>query len=606
MRVSLEQLIKAVEVFSVAVTITDSNGRIVLVNDGTEAMFGYRRDELLGQTVEILMPHRYSEIHARHRADYNVAPRSRLMGLGLNLIGRRKSGEEFPIEVGLSPAQTDSAGTIIISMVHDITERKRVEATHREVEGRFRLLANTAPVMIWMSGIDKLCTYFNQGWLEFTGRSVEAELGNGWAEGVHPEDLQRCLDTYTKAFDRREPFRMEYRLRRHDGEYGWIFDQGVPRFNADGSFAGYIGSGIDVTESKLAREALQKSDERFRLAAKTGKMFAYEWDVASDVITRTGECAHILGIDEATTSFTGQEAISKVHLDDREKVKAAVTQLSPERPYLNITYRIVRPDGTVIWVERNSRAYFNDQGTMLRVVGMVADITERKRAEESISAVNQKLIEAHEEERTRIARELHDDINQRLAMLIMDLDRLRSDNQTSPAEFREGIVKAREDASNLSHDIQALSHRLHSSKLEYFGLANAAASYCSELADQHNVKIDLQSEDIPNDLSQEIALCLFRVLQEAMQNAIKHSRSQRFNVSFRRTPSKMICLAVDDSGIGFDLGEAIKGKGLGLLSMKERLKLVGGELSIESQPGKGTTIQACAPVISRAKSGRAG
>jgi len=140
----------------------------------------------------------------------------------------------------------------------DDTQRREEKRALHDSEELFHRIANTAPVMIWISGLDKLCTYFNQPWLRFTGRSLDSELGNGWAEGVHPEDLGRCLNTYTKAFDLREPFQMEYRLRRHDGEYRWILDSGLPSFNADSSFTGYIGSAIDVTERKLAEDALSK------------------------------------------------------------------------------------------------------------------------------------------------------------------------------------------------------------------------------------------------------------------------------------------------------------------------------------------------------------
>ena len=135
-------------------------------------------------------------------------------------------------------------------------ERERAAQVVRESEERFRLVANTAPVMIWMTGTDRLCTYVNQPWLEFTGRPLHAELGNGWTEGIHKEDVKRCLETYWQAFGRRQSFAIEFRARRRDGEYRWILDTGVPRFNPDGSFAGYIGSCLDITDRKLAEEAL--------------------------------------------------------------------------------------------------------------------------------------------------------------------------------------------------------------------------------------------------------------------------------------------------------------------------------------------------------------
>lgn len=487
-------------------------------------------------------------------------------------------------------------------MLADITDRKSAEEEAiRESEERFRLVANTAPVLIWMSDVNKLCTYFNEPWLEFTGESLKSQLGNGWANGVHPEDLERRLRIYTEAFDRRERFRMEYRLRRQDGEYRWVLDIGVPRFDGYRSFVGYIGSCIDMTERKHAEEALHESEGRFRWAAQAGKMFAYEWDAATDYILRSAESSQILGIDEATR-VTGQQMLAKVHPDDREGLLAAVATLNPENPYLQVTYRVVRPDGSVIWLERSSRAHFDEQGKMLRIVGMSADITERKRSEEALLSMTRRLIEAQEQERTRIAGELHDDIGQRLALLAINLAQL----QRSPLnlfEVQDRIGELQKETCEIATDIQTLSHQLHSAKLEYLGIAPAMRGFCQEFAKQTKVRIDFQSQDLPSPVPQDISLCLFRVLQESLHNSAKHSGAEHVEVGLWGT-SDGIHLVISDSGAGFDSEAAKESRGLGLISMEERLRVLKGTFSIESQPKRGTKIHARVPLGSGSDSMR--
>ena len=233
------------------------------------------------------------------------------------------------------------------------------------------------------------------------------------------------------------------------------------------------------------------------------------------------------------------------------------------------------------------------------VVGAVVafiDITERKLAEGALANVSRRLIEAQEQERTRIGRELHDDIGQRLALLAVELQQLNRDPLILP-KVRRRMGKIQKQTVEIAADIQSLSHELHSAKLQYLGIAAAMRGFCREFGEQQKVEIDFQTGDLPTPLSADISLCLFRVLQEALHNSAKHSGVRHFEVLLRGT-SDEIHLTVKDSGKGFDREAAKTSQGLGLISMEERLKLVKGTLLIEAQPKHGTTIHARVPLSS--------
>jgi signal transduction histidine kinase len=257
-------------------------------------------------------------------------------------------------------------------------------------------------------------------------------------------------------------------------------------------------------------------------------------------------------------------------------------------------YRSRRNDGEYRWIVDTGVPRFNPDGSFAGYIGSCLDITDRKLAEEALASVGSRLIEAHEEERTWIARELHDDIGQRIALLAVELERL---DPRAPGSLvaDEPFQHARQRVFGLGKDIQALSHRLHSSKLEYLGLVTAARSFCHELSEQRHVGIEFKHSDIPAAIPGEVSLCLFRVLQEALQNAVKHSADQNFTVEVHGTEER-ISLTVSDSGIGFDWQDAMNRQGLGLISMRERLRLVNGELSIQSAPGRGTIVLAHVPL----------
>jgi PAS domain S-box-containing protein len=256
--------------------------------------------------------------------------------------------------------------------------------------------------------------------------------------------------------------------------------------------------------------------------------------------------------------------------------------------------RYVTKDGAYVWGRLNVSLWKNSDGESPLVFAFVENITERKLGEAALANVSGRLIEAQEQERARIARELHDDIGQRLALLAVELQQLRQDPPES-SEVPGRMAELYRQTSGIAADIQSLSHELHSAKLEYLGIVAAMRGFCKEFGGQQKVAVDFTSRDLPSPLPPDVSLCLFRILQEALHNSVRHSGVQHFEVQLWES-SNEIHLTVKDSGAGFDTEAAKAKRGLGLISMEERLKLVNGTFSIESQTQRGTTIHARVPL----------
>ena len=322
----------------------------------------------------------------------------------------------------------------------------------------FRALADAAPLMLRVAGVNGECILVNRGWLEFTGRRREDELGRGWVSGVHPDDRPQVRDACDHAFRGAAEFSMEYRLRARDGAYRWILDSGVPWYAARGQLAGYVAS--------------------------------------------------------------------------------------------------------------------------------AADVSERRRAQDRLRDVSGRLIAAHEEERRRVARELHDDVSQRLALLSVELEHLGLDGDDGSIDPRWQALSR--SAAEIAGDLHRISHRLHPTRLEALGLVAAIGGFCQEVWTRHHLQVRFTHDSVPRMVPGDLALCLYRIVQEALHNVITHSGVMEAEVHLARSGDGLV-LRIADAGDGFtpERGENV---GLGLLCMRERVHSLGGELVIQTAPGRGTRI----------------
>ncbi|HEU4453077.1 MAG TPA: PAS domain S-box protein, partial [Longimicrobium sp.] len=261
-----DRVTRILETMAEGMVLVDGGGRMTYANAAASRILGAPPGEIVGLRFDD--PRFGPTRPGGSPYPPDEAPAARVLRTGEPVLGAevemRPAGRTAFLRVSAAPLRAGGRVDGVVVSFDDVTADRQAEEALRESEARFRAMADNAPVLIWMAGPDALRTYFNRFWLEFTGRPLERETGNGWAEGVHPDDYQRCLTVYLASVEARRPFQVEYRLRRHDGDHRWVLDHGVPRFTPDGSFAGFIGSCVDITERREAEE-----QQRFLAEAST-------------------------------------------------------------------------------------------------------------------------------------------------------------------------------------------------------------------------------------------------------------------------------------------------------------------------------------------------
>jgi PAS domain S-box-containing protein len=359
-----------------------------------------------------------------------------------------------------------------------------------------------------------------------------------------------------------------------------------------------LSAAVDITERKRAEKALRESEEKFRRVFQDAVTGMVMISLEGRFLAVNQAFCEFLGYSEK--ELVGRNVLSVTHPEDHAHAMRMMGQaLAGESGSERFEKRSLHKNGQVLWAELRTTVIRDSAGKPEYFVSQIVDITERKRAEEVLAGMSRKLIEAQEQERARIGRELHDDINQRLAMLAVELEQL----QANPSEVGSRVLELRKQTIEISNDVQALSHDLHSSQLEYLGVVAGMKSWCKEFGERQGMQIECR-HDVRSTLSVEIGLCLFRVLQEALHNAAKHSGVKQIEVQLHEESGE-IHLIVTDSGRGFDVEAVKQGKGLGLTSMRERVRLLDGSIAIDSKPMGGTAIHVSVPLKSQHSSQQA-
>ena len=581
----------------------DPEWRISYVNEPAANILGHPIADLLARDIASLRPNAVlSESHPKLRkAIQDDTPVHFEFYEGS--YDRWFGGAAYPSPSGVS------------LFIRDITESRKLAEAVRESEERFRTMADSAPLPIWTSNRVGQRDYVNAPFLAFSGRGYDEELGYGWLELVHPEDLERVSQSYELGKNQHSPFALEYRMRRCDGVYRWFLDSGGSRFSSGGEYLGSVGSCLDITDRRLAEESLRQKETHLRLSMRASQTGTWHVDLDRGVLDLSSELEAILGLPPGGVR-AADFALSIIHQDDRERVVQATHKVWDQGGEHELEYRIVRPDGKIRWLLVRGQSFPDSSGKHRNARGVAIDITERKQFEERFQHA-QKL-----ESLGILAGGIAHDFNNLLtgilggaSMVLEDLD-----PGSGSFELQTNVIQASQRAAQLTSQMLAYSGKGRF-YIEHLDIGNLVRENLRLLqAPIQNKKIALKLNEpresflVEGDPSQMQQLVMNLVMNAAEAIPENQEGTIRVTIAGRSSPAGSnemephdeVLLQVEDSGIGMDektvsrifdpfFTTKFTGRGLGLAAVQGIVSGHKGTISVTSTPGLGTTFEVALP-----------
>ena len=584
-----------------AIFMLDGDGRIASWNRGAQALNGYAAEEVIGQPFSMLYP-----ADRAQPIESELAVAARRGWFEEECWHLRKNGSRYCADDMISAMREENGRLQGFSVVtRDATQRIELrEQTERSRDFYFALFSDF-PNLVWRSDSAGACDYLNKAWLDYTGRPRDAELGDGWLDGVHPEDRERWQESYSTAFAGRCSFEVEFRLRRANGEYGSMICVGRPYHDMKGTFSGYLCSCYDNSVRRAMESALRESEQRYEGMTSNvpGMVFQLVRDPHNRstfaYVSRGSEA--LTGLPEATVRADAYAFINLIPADERPHFMATLEASATHMTAWNWSGRLRTPHELAErWINIRARPRRGDHGEVLWD-GLVYDDTaarlaqrELERSREELRSLSRHLQSVREEEKARIAREVHDELGSTLTALRMDLDWM---GERLPAEMeplrekRSAMVKLVEAAVAVTRKIVT---DLRPSILDDLGLAAAVRWQASEFQKHTGIPIEVKAPDADSKIQRDTALALFRIFQETLTNVARHAKATRVWVDLTITEEGYV-LQVRDDGTGMNEADLVKATSHGLRGMRERAQQFGGDVSVSSQPGQGTTLVASMP-----------